>query len=110
MRLVASMEDSRFMKPSRFPARDEYAAREEDESARREAAVLERGQNRSKSAGREGAPESLSDFVHGDAIDKKLTIHRASVPVLIFVSCRRGAFTNVRTDGHRRITILVACV
>jgi hypothetical protein len=79
------MEDSKFMKPSRFPARDEYAVREEGGSAMRETVVLERGQNRSKSAGDEGAPESLSDFVHGDAIDKKLTLDRASadnVPTL----------------------------
>src|SRR5690242_9514406 len=58
---------------------------EEGGPGKREAVVLERRQNRSKSAGEEGAPESLSDFGHCDATDKKLTLRRASaddVPIL----------------------------
>jgi hypothetical protein len=61
------------------------AAREEGWSAKREAVFLRGGEHRSKSADGEGAPESLSDFVHGDATDKKLTCQRAGadhVPTL----------------------------
>src|ERR1700744_4189923 len=99
-RLVASMEDSKFMTPSHFPARDEWTVREEGGSAIRAAVVLESGQNRSKSAGGEGAPKSLSDFVHGDATDKELKFGRASNPVLTLVSCCRGLVCECQKSNH----------
>src|ERR1700753_1935100 len=83
-RLVASMEDSKFMRPSRFPAKDDWTVREEGEVRHAHGCRPLRGQNRGKSAWGEGAPEGLSGFVHGDATDKKLTFRRTSVLVLAF--------------------------
>src|SRR3954454_885350 len=104
MRLVASIEDSRFMRPSRFPARDEWTAREEDARAIGVAVVLDRRQDRFKGGRGEGAPDSLCDFVHGDAIDKKLTLRRTSAPIPKFVSHRGASIANFEiepTTHHR---------
>jgi hypothetical protein len=69
------------MRPSRFPAGDDWSVREEDEHATCVAVVIERRQDRCKGARGKGAPEDVCDFVHGDATEEKLTLRRTSAEI-----------------------------